>query len=126
MFYGAIEAGGTKFVCAVCNDQYEVVDRINIPTTSTAETINRIFEFFDKFSLRSIGIGSFGPIDVNKSSNTYGYITTTPKLGWSNFDFLGEIKKRYNIPIAWTTDVNAAAFGELKKEMLKTVRVVYT
>ncbi|MRH44270.1 ROK family protein [Aquibacillus halophilus] len=115
MYYGAIEAGGTKFVCAISNDDFEVLDRVSIPTTTPAETISEVFNFFDRFSLKSIGIGSFGPIDVNRSSKTYGYITTTPKKGWVNFDFLGNIKERYNIPVAWTTDVNAAAYGEYKK-----------
>jgi fructokinase len=115
MLYGAIEAGGTKFVCAVSNGQFEIIDRISIPTTSPTETLDQVFNFFDQFSLKSIGIGSFGPIDVNKNSKTYGYVTSTPKKGWSNFDFLGSIKERYQIPVAWTTDVNAAAFGECKK-----------
>jgi fructokinase len=74
-----------------------------------------VFEFFDKYNLEAIGIGSFGPIDVNKKSKTYGYITTTPKLAWANYNFVGIIKDRYNIQIGWTTDVNAAALGELKK-----------
>lgn len=115
MYYGAIEAGGTKFVCAVSNDQFEIINRINIATTSPDETLNQVFSFFDQYSLKSIGIGSFGPIDVNKNSTTYGHVTTTPKQGWNNFDFLGAIKKHYQIPVAWTTDVNAAAYGEFKK-----------
>ncbi|PLR81651.1 fructokinase [Bacillus canaveralius] len=115
MYYGAIEAGGTKFVCAVSDDQFVIKDRISIPTSSPAETLNQVFEFFDQYSLKSIGIASFGPIDVNKNSKTYGYITTTPKPDWSNFDFVGTIKDRYPVAVAWTTDVNAAAYGELKK-----------
>lgn len=115
MYYGAIEAGGTKFVCAISNEQHEIIERTSIPTTNPAETLNEVFVFFDQFSLKSIGIGSFGPLDVNKDSETYGYVTTTPKPNWSNFDFLGAVKGRYDIPVAWTTDVNAAAFGEYKK-----------
>lgn len=115
MYYGAIEAGGTKFVCAVSNDQYEIIERTSIPTRDPADTLNDVFAFFDDFSLKSIGIGSFGPIDVNKDSETYGYVTTTPKPSWSNFDFLGAIKERYQVSVAWTTDVNAAAYGEYKK-----------
>ncbi|MCL6572120.1 MAG: ROK family protein [Bacillus sp. (in: Bacteria)] len=115
MVYGAIEAGGTKFVCAISNDQFEIIERISFPTMSPEETLNSVFTFFDHYSLKSIGIGSFGPIDVNKNSKTYGYVTTTPKLGWSNFDFVGSVKDRYQIPVAWTTDVNASAYGEIKK-----------
>lgn len=115
MMYGAIEAGGTKFVCAISDENFEIKERVSIPTTTPEETLSYVFEFFDQFKLDSIGIGSFGPIDVNKKSATYGYVTTTPKVAWTNFDFLGAVKKRYEIPVGWTTDVNAAALGELKK-----------
>ncbi|PLS39451.1 fructokinase [Carnobacterium maltaromaticum] len=115
MMYGAIEAGGTKFVCAISDENFEIKERISIPTTTPEETLSHVFKFFDQFKLDSIGIGSFGPIDVNKKSATYGYVTTTPKVAWTNFDFLGAVKKRYEIPVGWTTDVNAAALGELKK-----------
>ena len=115
MKYGAIEAGGTKFVCAVSNEKLEILERISLPTTTPDETMKNVFEFFDKYDLDAIGVGSFGPIDVNKKSKTYGYITTTPKLAWANYNFVGALKDRYNIPIGWTTDVNAAALGELKK-----------
>lgn len=113
--YGAIEAGGTKFVCAVSNNRLEIVEKISISTRSPGETLNQVFQFFDRFSLQAIGIGSFGPIDVNKSSKTYGYVTKTPKDGWSFYNFLGAIKERYKIPVEWTTDVNAAAYGEFSK-----------
>ncbi|WP_089976430.1 ROK family protein [Carnobacterium viridans] len=115
MMYGAIEAGGTKFVCAVSDKQLEIKERVSIPTTTPEETLKQVFDFFDQYTLTSIGIGSFGPIDVNEKSATYGYVTSTPKMAWKNFDFLGSVKQRYGIPVAWTTDVNAAAYGELKK-----------
>lgn len=115
MMYGAIEAGGTKFVCAVSDKQLEIKERLSIPTTTPEETLKQVFDFFDQYTLTSIGIGSFGPIDVNEKSATYGYVTSTPKTAWKNFDFLGSVKQRYGIPVAWTTDVNAAAYGELKK-----------
>jgi fructokinase len=117
--YGAIEAGGTKFVCAVSNDQFEMIEKVSIPTTTPEETLKQVFNFFDQFEMKSMGIGSFGPIDVNTKSENYGYITTTPKKGWSHFNFLGTVKDRYNIPIAWTTDVNAAAYGEFKEGSAK-------
>lgn len=110
---GAIEAGGTKFVCAVSDENLNIVERYSLPTTNTEETLREVFKFFDKFKeLKAIGIGSFGPIDINKNSPKYGYITSTPKTSWRDFDFLGEIKRRYNIPVGWTTDVNAACLGE--------------
>lgn len=116
--YGAIEAGGTKFVCAVGtadeNNHVTVEKRVKIPTTVPEETMVDVFAFFEENPVDAIGIASFGPIDINKSSATYGYITTTPKPGWANYDFLGEMKKRFAVPYGWTTDVNGAAYGELK------------
>ena len=109
---GAIEAGGTKFVCAVSDHDLNIVEKVTIPTTSPEETFEAVFEFFDRFELDAIGIGSFGPIDINEASETFGYITSTPKRLWKNVDFLGVFKERYDIPIGWNTDVNAAALGE--------------
>lgn len=112
--FGAIEAGGTKFVCAVGNQQLDILDRASFPTTTPEETLAKVIGFFKKYQkeLRGIGIGSFGPIDIHPESETYGYITSTPKLAWQNFDFVGTIKKKLAVPVAWTTDVNAACYGE--------------
>lgn len=115
MILGAIEAGGTKFVCAISDEALKIKERISIPTTTPEETLTAVFNFFDTYQVDAIGIGSFGPIDVNPLSSTYGYITSTPKPGWKNFPFLEKMKERYGIPFAWTTDVNAAAYGEIKK-----------
>lgn len=112
---GAIEAGGTKFVCAVSDENLVIQDRATIPTTKPEETMQYVYDFFDQYELDAIGIGSFGPIGVNKHSDSYGFITTTPKIAWQNVNFVGLIKERYEIPVGWTTDVNAAALGELKK-----------
>ena len=109
------QAEQNLFVCAVSDKQLEIKERVSIPTTTPEETLKQVFDFFDQYSLNSIGIGSFGPIDVNEKSATYGYVTSTPKTAWKNFDFLGTVKQRYNVPVSWTTDVNAAAYGELKK-----------
>ncbi|MGG4035503.1 ROK family protein [Paenibacillus cisolokensis] len=115
MLFGAIEAGGTKFVCAVGNEDGQVIERATFPTTTPDETMNRVFGFFDQYDIQAMGIGSFGPIDVNPQSQTYGYIKNTPKPSWSNFDFVGAVKSKYNIPVGWTTDVNAAALSEATK-----------
>lgn len=115
MIFGAIEAGGTKFVCAISDETLKIKERISIPTTTPEETLAEVFNFFDTYPVDAIGIGSFGPIDVNPLSETYGSITSTPKPGWKNFPFLKKMKKRYDIPYGWTTDVNAAAYGEIKK-----------
>src|SRR5690625_3443901 len=96
---GAIEAGGTKFICAVSDDELNIIEKITIPTTEPEETFEKVFEFFDHFDLKAIGIGSFGPIDTNKESPTYGYITSTPKLKWQNTDFQSVFVRRYNVPV---------------------------
>ena len=114
MIYGSIEAGGTKFVCSVANQELEIIERQSFPTTTPKETIGLVNGFFKEYAaeLVGIGVGSFGPIDIHRDSPTYGYITSTPKLAWQNFDFVGTIKESFQVPIAWTTDVNAAAYGE--------------
>ncbi|HAQ4672927.1 TPA: ROK family protein [Enterococcus faecium] len=112
--YGGIEAGGTKFVCAV-SEGGEILEKTSIPTTTPEETLDQVFEFFDRYELKGIGIGSFGPIGIDQTKDNYGYVLATPKKGRAQFDFLGTIRKRYHIPVAWTTDVNAAAYGELKQ-----------
>lgn len=114
--YGSIEAGGTKFVCAVSDEALNIIERVSFPTTTPEETMPLVVDFFKQYeaTLKAIGIGSFGPIDINKKSETYGFITSTPKLAWQNYDVLGEMKKHFDLPMAFTTDVNAAAYGEYK------------
>lgn len=114
MLIGGVEAGGTKFVCAVGNERGEVVEKVTFPTTTPEETVAKVVEFFRGREIVSLGVGSFGPIDPNKHSPTYGYITSTPKPHWGNYNLLGELKKHFNVPIGFDTDVNGAALGELE------------
>ncbi|PRP49732.1 fructokinase [Bacillus halotolerans] len=109
---GGIEAGGTKFVCAVGTEDGTIIDRIEIPTAMPDETIEKVIQYFRQFSLQAIGIGSFGPVDLDVNSKTYGTITATPKPGWRHYPFLKTIKEEMNIPVGFSTDVNAAALGE--------------
>ncbi|WP_261805984.1 ROK family protein [Lapidilactobacillus luobeiensis] len=110
---GGIEAGGTKFVCAVGEASGKVTARVKFPTTTPEATLAQVFAFFDQYEVAAIGVGSFGPIDIEPQSATYGYITDTPKLAWKNFDFLGALKVHYPaVKFVWTTDVNVAAYGE--------------
>lgn len=112
--YGSIEAGGTKFVCAVGDEEFTVVDKTQFPTTTPEETIAQTIAYFKAFEadLAGIAVGSFGPIDIDPSSETYGYITTTPKPGWANVDLLGQLSTAFEIPFDVTTDVNSSAYGE--------------
>lgn len=114
--YGGIEAGGTKFVCALGAGPDDVVAETTFPTTTPGETLDKAIRFFRERTagkkLLAIGVGSFGPVDPNPRSSTFGYITTTPKPGWANFNIVGELKDALNVPVAFDTDVNAAALGE--------------
>jgi fructokinase len=110
--YGGIEAGGTKFVCAVGDEKGNMIERIQIPTTIPEETMPQVLAFFSKYDVKAIGIGSFGPIDVNQDSSTYGNITSTPKTAWKDYPFVQTIKEEFSVPVGFNTDVNAAALGE--------------
>ena len=112
---GSIEAGGTKFVCAVGNFEYEVVETVQFPTTTPMETLQKAIDFFRKFDVAAIGIGSFGPIDIHVHSATFGHVLSTPKKGWADFDFVGTLKKTIDVPTVFTTDVNSSAYGEYIK-----------
>lgn len=113
MIYGALEAGGTKMVCALGKEDGTILEQFSIPTTTPDETIPQIIKYFKDKEIVSLGIGAFGPVDVNKSSETYGYILDTPKTAWKNYDLVGNIKKELNIPIGLDTDVNGSCLGEM-------------
>ena len=108
----AVEAGGTKFICGLGNEKGEIIDKINIPTTTPEETMSKVIEYFKDKKFDVMGVGSFGPIDPVKSSETYGYITKTPKPYWSDYNIIGELKKHFNVPMEFDTDVNGAALAE--------------
>lgn len=114
--FGGIESGGTKFVCIVGTDPNNLLKEERFPTTTPHETISRVNEFFQPYvksgELAAVGIASFGPLDLDPNSPTYGYITTTPKAGWYQTNLYGEIQQKLQVPLAFDTDVNAAAFGE--------------
>jgi len=114
MRLGSIEAGGTKFVCAVGNEKGEILERVSFPTTTPSETLRKVISYFKNKEIEALGIGSFGPINPNKNSKKYGYITTTPKPNWDNYNILGELNKFFDIPMEFDTDVNGAALGEIK------------
>lgn len=115
--YGAIEGGGTKFVCAVGTGPDDLRAELRVETTSPEETLSRVVKFFHeqeaKFGrLASIGFACFGPLDPNPASPTYGHILPTPKPGWTNANVVGLLKDAFNVPIVFDTDVNGAALGE--------------
>jgi fructokinase len=111
--YGGIETGGSKWACAVGTGPDDLRATATIPTTSPEETIGRAVAFFEREGpVAAVGIGSFGPVDQKLSSPTWGHITTTPKPGWAHTDVGQEVRSRLSVPVAFDTDVNAAALGE--------------
>lgn len=112
MRIGAIEGGGTKFVCGIGNEHGVIEDRISFPTERPEKVMEQITAYFKDKNVEAIGIGTFGPIDLDPASATYGVVTTTPKPGWSGFPFLEAMKREFGVPLGWDTDVNAAAYGE--------------
>lgn len=114
MRLAAIEAGGTKFICAIGDDLGNIFERIVIPTTTPEETMEKAIDFFNNYKFDALGIGCFGPIDLDLNSSKYGYITSTPKVAWRNYNIVGKLKKHFSLPIIFDTDVNAAALGELR------------
>ena len=111
--YGGIETGGTKWECAIGTGPDDLRATATVPTTTPDETIGRVVAFFEREGpVTAIGIGSFGPVDTNQESETWGHITSTPKPGWAHTDVGQEIRRRLSVPVAFDTDVNAAALGE--------------
>ncbi len=117
--YGGVEAGGTKFVCAVGTGPDDIRAEIRFPTTTPEETLSRTCEFFKQYvekngqPLSGIGISSFGPVDLDPQSPHFGKITSTPKPGWAMADILGKIQSETGVPAILDTDVNGAAYGEM-------------
>jgi fructokinase len=117
--FGGIEGGGTKFVCVIGRGPGEIVAETRIPTTTPEATLARTVDFFRAESaargpLAAIGVGSFGPVDLREGSDTWGFITTTPKAGWEHTDVAGRLARELGVPVAFDTDVNAAAIGEAR------------
>ena len=113
MKLGALEAGGTKMVCAIGDETGKIFEQTSIPTTTPDETISACIDYFKDKDIEALGIACFGPIDLDRNSSTYGYITTTPKPGWANVDIVGKVKEPLNIPIGFDTDVNGSLLGEV-------------
>jgi len=115
--FGGIEGGGTKFICAVGTGPDDILREERFPTTTPAETLDKAIVFFKKAEqdfggLSALGFASFGPIDPNPASPTFGYILPTPKPNWSNANVLGMLKSSFDIPMAFDLDVNGSALGE--------------
>ena len=113
MLIGALEAGGTKMVCALGDENGTILEQVSIPTTTPQETIPQIIAYFQDKKIEALGVAAFGPVDVNPNSPTYGRILDTPKLAWRQFDLLGALKAGLNVPMGLDTDVNGSCIGEM-------------
>ncbi|MBR5980009.1 MAG: ROK family protein, partial [Oscillospiraceae bacterium] len=109
----ALEAGGTKMVCAFGDMNGNILEQQSIPTTTPQDTMPAIMEFFREKKIESVGIGCFGPVDVRQGSSTWGTILDTPKLPWRNFNIAGVIKEELGVPVGIDTDVNGSLLGEV-------------
>lgn len=115
MLIGGIEAGGTKIICGVAQvkeGKVEILQEARFPTTTAEEVMPQLISYFQEQPIEALGIASFGPLDLKKTSPTYGCVTTTPKEGWQQADWIHPLEAALQIPVALDTDVNGAALGE--------------
>lgn len=117
--YGAVEAGGTKWICAVGTGPDDLRDRARFPTTTPDETLGAVLEYFrdarDRHGpLQAVGVACFGPVDLDPASSTWGHVTATPKPGWAETDVAGPIARELGVPVGFDTDVNGAALAEAR------------
>lgn len=115
---GAVEAGGTKMVCGVGTGPDDLRDEVRFPTTSPQDCLPRVIDYFRTWQadhdeqIAAIGYGTFGPCDPNPASPHYGWVTKTPKPGWTDTDVVGPLRAALGVPVGFDTDVNGAALGE--------------
>ena len=121
---GALEAGGTKMVCAVGKADGTILEQVSIPTTTPEETMPKILEYFADKEIDAIGIGAFGPVDVNEESDTYGCILDTHKLPWRHYNIRKTIKDALQVPVGIDTDVNGSCLGEVTYGSAKGLKSV--
>jgi fructokinase len=117
MMLGGVEAGGTKFVCVAATSPEQILAEHRIPTEKPEQTMSAALRFLSDFAASeggfdAVGIACFGPLELRPSSPRYGFITSTPKPGWSGTDVLGRFSSSLGVPVGFDTDVNAAALGE--------------
>ena len=122
VYYGALEAGGTKMVAAIYDGNGNVVERTVVKTEKPEKTAEELIRFFEKKKLTALGIGSFGPVDIHPDSENYGRILRSPKTEWQGFSFYETFHEALSCPVVIDTDVNAAALGEARYGALKDVK----
>lgn len=122
MILGALEAGGTKMVCAIGDEKGTLTNRMTFSTETPEVTVPQMIDYFKHHQIEALGIGTFGPVDLNPVSRSYGSITTTPKLAWAGYNIRNAFADALHIPVGIDTDVNAAALGEASFGCMQDVR----
>ena len=110
--FGALEAGGAKMICAVADAKGRILERTSVSFRIPETTMPELLDFFRGKGLAAMGVACFGPVDLDRSSPTYGAIQSSPKLDWRGFPILRRFEEALGIPVGIDTDVNAAALGE--------------
>ncbi|MBR0163107.1 MAG: ROK family protein [Lachnospiraceae bacterium] len=113
MRLGALEAGGTKMVCATGDETGHIEERAVFPTKTPAETVPQMIDFFRERAVEALGIASFGPVDPDPASPAFGHILHTPKIAWRGYDLAGVFRKALAVPVGFDTDVNGSLLGEV-------------
>ena len=113
MRLGALEAGGTKMVCAIGDGTGRIFEQVSIPTQTPDVTMPKLIEYFKERGVEALGVACFGPIELDRNSPQYGCITSTPKLAWRNYNIVGELADALQCPIGFDTDVNGSVLGEV-------------
>lgn len=111
MILGALEAGGTKMVCAIGDENGNIFEQIKIPTTTPNETMEKIVDYFKDKNIVALGVAAFGPVEVHKDATNYGKILETTKEAWKYFDLVGSLRP-LGVPINLETDVGGSLIGE--------------
>ena len=113
MRLGALEAGGTKMVCAIGNEMGEIFEQVSIPTETPEITMPKLIDYFREKNVEALGVACFGPVELDRESPDYGHITTTPKLAWRGYDIVGALQNALGCPVGFDTDVNGSVLGEV-------------
>lgn len=113
MRLGALEAGGTKMVCAIGDETGKIFEQVSIPTVTPDVTMPKLLDYFKERGVDALGIGCFGPIELDKDASDYGSITSTPKTAWRNYNIVKSFEDALHCPIGFDTDVNGSVLGEV-------------
>ena len=103
-------------MCAVGEGPHDLRERLRIPTSTPAQTLEAVIAHLERHraQLAGVGVAAFGPLDLDRSSPGYGRVTRTPKPGWDGADLLGPLVRRLGVPVGIDTDVNGAALAEAR------------